>query len=544
MANNAHSTPPTPHNEPVKGYGPGSDEKKELKDLLAQLTGEPTTIPAWIDGEKISSGNLADVVCPHDHQRVIGKCYQSTEADIRRAVSSALKARETWSQLPWEERASVFLKAADLITTKYRKRLNAVTMLGQSKTVFQAEIDATCELADFFRFNVSYASEIYQNQPNSSFGVWNRLQTRGLEGFVYAISPFNFTSIGLNLATAPALMGCVTIWKPAATATLAAQICMELMEEAGLPKGVINLVPGDARMVSDILLKDPNLSGIHFTGSTATFNHLWKEVAANLDTYKTYPRLVGETGGKNYIFAHESADVAQLETALVRAAFEYQGQKCSACSRAYIPKSLWQKLKPRLIATTNALKMGDPEDFTNFVSAVIDDKSFTKISGYIERAKSDSAAEIIAGGECDKSKGYYIRPTIIEVTDPSYATMKDELFGPVLTVYAYDDSAFEETLKECESSASYGLTGAIFAKDRGVIAHMTTVLENSAGNFYINDKPTGAVVGQQPFGGSRASGTNDKAGSAYNLLRWVSHRTIKENFLDITDYRYPFMAEK
>jgi 1-pyrroline-5-carboxylate dehydrogenase len=421
--------------------------------------------------------------------------------------------------------------------------MNAATMLGQSKTIYQAEIDAACELIDFFRFNVQFAEHIYRQQPFSPPGQWNRLTARGLEGFVYAVAPFNFTSISVNLAAAPAIMGCTTLWKPAATGTLSSWIGMQVLEEAGLPPGVINFLPGHAPEISKVVLGHRDLSGIHFTGSTATFNLLWESVGSNLSKYASYPRLVGETGGKDFVFAHNSADIDMLVVALVRGAFEYQGQKCSAASRAYIPKSIWPKIKEKLIAMTEELKMGDVEDFTNFVGAVIDERSFNKIKSYIDHAKSDSAYKIIAGGQADSTKGFFIRPTVIETTNPKSKTMVEEIFGPVLTVYVYDDKDFEDALKLCDEGTPYALTGAIFAKDRRTIHHMTSVLENAAGNFYINDKPTGAVVGQQPFGGARASGTNDKAGSMYNLLRWVNHRTLKENFLPIVDYRYPFMAE-
>jgi 1-pyrroline-5-carboxylate dehydrogenase len=542
MSNGIFSTP-TPSNEPVKSYGPGSPEKLEIKRQLNHLRAGGTKIPLVIAGERIYTDFMGTVTCPHNKSLVLASFAQAGAKEAQLAIEASLKARKHWASLPWEERAAVFLKAADLLATKYRARMNAATMLGQSKTVFQAEIDAACELIDFFRFNVHFAEQIYRQQPISAPGTWNRLSARGLEGFVYAIAPFNFTSIAINLAATPALMGCAVLWKPAATAVLGSWIGMEILEEAGLPPGVINFLPGDAAAISSVALQHKDLAGIHFTGSTATFNHIWQTVGQNVNRYSSYPRLVGETGGKDFVFAHHSADVDMLAVALVRGAFEYQGQKCSAASRAYIPRSIWPSLKEKLVSLTEELKMGDPEDFTNFVSAVIDERSFTKIKKYIEQAKSDSHCKIIAGGQCDDRNGFFIRPTIIETTNPKSTTMVEEIFGPVLTVYIYEDKDFEGTLKICDESTPYALTGAIFAKDRNIIHHMSLALENAAGNFYVNDKPTGAVVGQQPFGGARASGTNDKAGSVFNLLRWVNHRTIKENYLPIVDYRYPFMAE-
>lgn len=500
-------------------------------------------IPLVIGGEHIYTTNQDSVVMPHHHSAKIATSSKASKLEAQLAVDACEKARHSWAALPWQDRAGVFLKAADLLATKYRAKMNAATMLGQSKNIFQAEIDAACELIDFFRFNVHYAERIYAEQPFSPPGQWNRLEARPLEGFVYAIAPFNFSSISVNLAAAPAIMGCTVIWKPAPTGVLSSWIGMQILEEAGLPPGVINFLPGDAAEISNVLLHHKNLGGIHFTGSTQTFNMLWKTVGENLSKYKSYPRIVGETGGKDFVFAHKSADIDMLATALVRGAFEYQGQKCSAASRAYIPASIWPTLKSKLVETTNSLKMGDVEDFTNFVNAVIDQRSFDKISGYINQAKSSATCKIIAGGEVDSSKGFFIRPTVIETTDPNSKTMVEEIFGPVLTVYVYPDQKLEETLRICDQSTPYALTGAIFAKDRNDINMMSKALENAAGNFYINDKPTGAVVGQQPFGGSRASGTNDKAGSVYNMLRWVSHRTIKENLQSITDYKYPFMQE-
>lgn len=542
MSNGIFSAP-TPMNESVKSYAPGSTEKRDVKKSLADMKTSPIKIPLVIGGEHIFTSKVGKITCPHDKSINLGSFSQGGAKEAQLAIEASLKARKHWAALPWEDRAAVFLKAADLLATKYRARMNAATMLGQSKTIFQAEIDAACELIDFFRFNVHFAEQIYRQQPISAPGTWNRLSARGLEGFVYAIGPFNFTSISINLATTPALMGCSVLWKPAATAVFGSWIGMEILEEAGLPPGVINFLPGDAAEISSIALNHRELAGVHFTGSTNTFNNIWQTVGNNISKYSSYPRLVGETGGKDFVFAHHSADIEMLAVALVRGAFEYQGQKCSAASRAYIPRSIWPKLKDKLVALTEELKMGDPEDFTNFVSAVIDERAFNKIKNYIEQAKADSACKVIAGGQCDSSKGYFIRPTIIETTNAKSTTMVEEIFGPVLTVFVYDDKDFDATLKLCDESTPYALTGAIFAKDRHTIHYMSSALENAAGNFYVNDKPTGAVVGQQPFGGARASGTNDKAGSVYNLLRWVNHRTIKENYLPIVDYRYPFMAE-
>jgi 1-pyrroline-5-carboxylate dehydrogenase len=542
MSNGIFSTP-QPINEPIKGYAPKSTEKSDVKKTLADLRSTPTQIPLVIGGEHIVTASTDPVICPHNKSMILGQTSRAGAKETQMAIDACSKARKDWAALPWEERAAVFLKAADLLATKYRSIMNATTMLSQSKTIFQAEIDSACELIDFFRFNVHFAEQIYRQQPYSPAGQWNRLTARGLEGFVYAIAPFNFTSISVNLAVAPAIMGCSVLWKPAATATLSSWIGMQILEEAGLPPGVINFIPGNAAEISKIAISHKELAGIHFTGSTSTFNMLWQSVGSNLANYGAYPRLVGETGGKDFVFAHSSADVDMLVVALVRGAFEYQGQKCSAASRTYIPKSIWPKVKEKLVAMTEELKMGDVEDFTNFVGAVIDERSFNRIKSYIDHAKADSSCKVIAGGQCDSSKGFFIRPTIIETTDPKSKTMVEEIFGPVLTVYAYDDKDLDAALSLCDTATPYALTGAIFAKDRHVISRLSLALENAAGNFYINDKPTGAVVGQQPFGGARASGTNDKAGSVYNLLRWVNHRTIKENFLPIVDYRYPFMAE-
>lgn len=535
--------PPLPINEPVKSFAPSSPEKILLKQTLQSLKATVTKIPLVIGGEKIFTAQQEPVVCPHNRSLTLAQVSRATSKETLAAIGACEAARKDWARMAWQDRAAIFLKAADLLATKYRPLMNAATMLGQSKTVYQAEIDAACELIDFFRFNVHFAAQIYKEQPFSPPSQWNRLSARPLEGFVYAIAPFNFSSISVNLAAAPAIMGCTVLWKPAHTGALSSWIGMQILEEAGLPPGVINFIPGDAQEISKVALGHRDFGGIHFTGSTGTFNHLWKAIGENIASYRSYPRIVGETGGKDFVFAHESADVDQLVTALVRGSFEYQGQKCSASSRAYVPKSLWSDLKAKLVAITEELKMGDIEDFTNFVGAVIDEKSFQKIKSYIDGAKASSTCKVIAGGQCDSTKGFFIRPTVIETTDPKSKTMVEEIFGPVLTVYVYDNKEFEATLKLCDESTPYALTGAVFAKDRRVINHMAEALENTAGNFYINDKPTGAVVGQQPFGGARASGTNDKAGSVLNLLRWTSHRTIKENLQPITDYKYPFMAE-
>jgi 1-pyrroline-5-carboxylate dehydrogenase len=535
---------PLPPNEPVLSYKPGSPEKALVKAELKRYSSTIIEIPLAIGGQLVFDRPVDDIYCPHEKSKVLARSRRATAEDTHDAIAMSLEARKSWSNLPWNERAAVFLKAAELLSDKYRASMNAITMLAQSKTIYQAEIDAACELIDFFRFNVYYLERIYREQPpHSPNGIWNRSEARGLEGFVFAIGPFNFSSISVNLAFAPALMGCSVIWKPAPAALPASWLALEILHEAGLPKGVINLLSGDASLIGDICLSSKDLSGIHFTGSTQTFNHLWKTVGNHIGNYRSYPRIVGETGGKDFVFAHPNCDYESMIHHLIRGAFEYQGQKCSAASRAYIPKSLWPTIKPKLIALTNAIKVGTPDDFRNFVSAVIDQRSFDKIKSFINHAKASPDAEIIAGGECDDSKGFFIRPTIIEAQKADYRSMIEEIFGPVLTVFVYEDHALDQTLAICDQSTRYSLTGAIFAKDRGDIAHMTLALKNAAGNFYINDKPTGAVVGQQPFGGSRASGTNDKAGSMFNLLRWVNHRTIKENFLPLASYHYPFMDE-
>ena len=535
---------PVPVNEPVKQYCPGSEEAGSLKKAISKMKSEVETIPLVIGGKRIYDRPTVDVVCPHDKNHVLAKVSQASQDDVQSAIENSLQARQAWARLPWNERAAVFLKAATLITGKYRDKINAATILGQSKTCYQSEIEAACELADFLRFNAYFAKQIYEQQPMySPDGIWNRMEIRPLEGFVFAIAPFNFTAISLNLACAPALMGCVSLWKPAPTAALSSWVGMEILEEAGLPAGVINFINGDPSVIGGLALKHPDLGGVHFTGSTKTFQHIWAEIGNNISGYRSYPRVVGETGGKDFVFAHHSADPDQLVTGLIRGAFEYQGQKCSAASRAYIPKSIWPQVKKKLVDDVQKIQMGSPEDFSNFMAAVIDEASFEKIKSYIEFVRGAGDADIVCGGEYDQSKGYFIRPTVVETSNPQFKTMTEEIFGPVLTVYPYDDEAYEETKTLCESSTQYALTGAIYAKDRHVIRELTQAFENCAGNFYINDKPTGAIVGQQPFGGARGSGTNDKAGSIFNLQRWVSHRTIKENFVPITDYRYPHMGE-
>lgn len=535
---------PTPRNEPVRSYAPGTIERKAIKAELDRMAGEVAEIPCIIGGEEIRTGRLADVSAPHDHGHVLARVHQADRATIERAIASSNEAQREWATWSFEDRAAVFLRAADLLAGSWRDRLNASTMLGQSKTVHQAEIDAACEMIDFLRFNAHFAQGVYAEQPESAPGMWNRLDHRPLEGFVYAITPFNFTSIGGNLPTAPALMGNAAIWKPSATAVLSNYYMMRLLEAAGLPPGVINFLPGPSKEVSDILLADRTLAGIHFTGSTAVFQLLWKTVAGNLEHYASYPRLVGETGGKDFIIAHPSAEVDGLVTGLVRGSFEYQGQKCSASSRAYIPQSLWPAVKDRLVAQVEDIRMGDITDFRNFMGAVIDAKSYAKLKGAIDGAKTGGDASILVGGGCDDSTGYFVAPTVIQAEDPSYRTMCEELFGPVLTLHVYSDARWAETLRLVDETSPYALTGAVFARDRSAVREADRALRNAAGNFYVNDKPTGAVVGQQPFGGGRASGTNDKAGSPLNLVRWVSPRSIKETFEPAVDYRYPFMQEK
>ena len=535
---------PKAYNEPVKSYAPGSPERASLKAMLKKMKSEEIEIPMVIGGERIKSDKKIAIHPPHDHQHVLGYYYKSDAEHVTMAIEAALKAAGDWAAMPWEHRAAIFLKMADLLSGPYRDRINAATMLGQSKTVHQAEIDSACELADFYRFNVQYMAEIYAQQPASDKTTWNRLEYRPLEGFVYALTPFNFTSIAGNLPTAPAMMGNVVVWKCSNTQVYSAKVLMDLFEEAGLPPGVINLVFPSGPVGGKVVMEHPDFAGFHFTGSTGVFQSIWKTIGTNIATYKTYPRIVGETGGKDFVLAHKSADVDQVVTALVRGAFEFQGQKCSAASRAYIPDNLWPELKEKLVEQVEGIKMGDPEDFTNFMCAVIDEASFDKLAMYIDNAKKDAETEIIAGGQYDKSKGYFIRPTVILTKDPHYVTMEEELFGPVLTVYVYEADKWEETLELVDTTSIYALTGAVFSTDRYATDQATRYLSQAAGNFYINDKPTGAVVGQQPFGGARASGTNDKAGSYLNLIRWTSPRTIKENFLPPTDYRYPFMAEE
>jgi 1-pyrroline-5-carboxylate dehydrogenase len=535
---------PLPANEPVLSYAPGTKEREELKKALKTLKSKKIDVPMYIGGQEIRTEDKIEIRPPHEKDFLLGTYNQGTAADVKKAISVALKAKEKWAGLSWENRANIFLKAADLLATKYRAEMCAATMLGQSKNPFQAEIDAACELIDFFRFNVHFLSEIYNQQPISSPGMHNRLEYRPLEGFVLAITPFNFTSIAGNLPTAPAMCGNVVVWKCANTEIYSAQIVMKVLKEAGLPDGVINLVFVDGPTLGDVCFNHPDFAGVHFTGSTGVFNQIWKHIGQNSNIYKTYPRIVGETGGKDYVIAHKSADVDVLVAALCRGAFEYQGQKCSAASRAYIPSNIAAEVKKKLVAEIKTMKMGTVEDFSNFINAVIDEKSFDKLEGYLKQVKKDKEAKIWVGGKCDKSKGYFIEPTVIEVTDPRYETMCTELFGPILTIYVYAENKFEETLKLVDTTSPYGLTGSVIAQDRNAVELATQKLINSAGNFYINDKPTGAVVGQQPFGGARGSGTNDKAGSIINLYRWLSARTIKETFVPSTDYRYAFLKEK
>ncbi len=540
MYSNLESVPKA-YNEPVLSYKPGSPERAELKAMLKQLKSEEVEIPMIIGGKPVTTGDKVAIHPPHELKHTLGYYHKGDASHVTMAIEAALEARKTWHNMPWEQRAAIFLRVADLISGPYRAKINAATMLAQSKTVFQAEIDAACELADFFRFNVQYMTEIYSQQPDSSKGVWNRLEYRPLEGFVYALTPFNFTSIAGNLPGAPALMGNVVVWKCSNTQVYSAKVIMDIFMEAGLPDGVINLVFVSGPVAGKTVMEHPDFAGFHFTGSTGVFQHIWKTIGSNISRYKSYPRIVGETGGKDFVMVHDSANVDQVVTALVRGAFEFQGQKCSAASRAYIPDTMWDELKEKLIAQVKTIKMGNPEDFTNFMTAVIDEASFDKLSMFIDNAKKDADAEIIVGGGYDKSEGYFIEPTVIQALDPHYVTMEDELFGPVLTIYVYEADKYEETLELLDSTSPYGLTGAVFAKDRYAVDLAVKKLVNAAGNFYINDKPTGAVVGQQPFGGARASGTNDKAGSSLNLIRWVSPRTIKETFVPPTDYRYPFM---
>ncbi len=542
---NAKFDIPLPVNEPVKDYAPGTPERVELKTRLEALRNQQIEIPLIIGGNEIKTNKTGKCVLPHNHGHVVGIYHKAGEKEVQMAIKAALDARKKWAAMDWHERTSVFIKAADLLAGPRRVTLNAATMLGQSKNAFQAEIDAAAELIDFFRFNSYYAMKIFEHQPAySSPGTWNRLEYRPLEGFVFAVTPFNFTSIAGNLPSSPAIMGNVSLWKPASSAVFSAYYIMKIFQEAGLPDGVINFIPGSGAEVGKPVLDSFELAGIHFTGSTATFRSMWKTVGDNINHYKWYPRIVGETGGKDFVFAHHSADIEELGIGLVRGAFEYQGQKCSAASRAYIPKSLWSDLKDYLLKELRTIKMGDVEDFTNFMNAVIDKGAFDKITQYIDDIKKADDAKIIFGGEYDESRGYFIEPTVAVTTNPRFRTMEEEIFGPVLTVYVYDDDRYEETLHLCDQTSPYALTGSIFAKDRYAICRADKILENAAGNFYINDKPTGAVVGQQPFGGGRASGTNDKAGSLMNMIRWVSPRTIKENFVPSKNYRYRFMDDE
>lgn len=532
---------PVPVNEPVKQYAAGSPERKELQAMLKTLRGQQLDIPMYIGSKEVRSNNKVRIAPPHDHKHTLGYFHKSDKKHVEQAITAALAAKEKWANLSWEHRASIFLKAADLIAGPYRAKLNAATMLGQSKNAFQAEIDSACEIIDFLRFNVSYMTEIYNDQPISSPGVWNRLEWRPLEGFIYALTPFNFTAIAGNLPTSCAMMGNVVVWKPSNTQVYSANVLMEIFKKAGVPDGVINLIYPSGPDAADVIFNHRDFAGIHFTGSTEVFQNIWQTIGNNIHKYKSYPKIVGETGGKDFIMAHKSADAKALATAISRGAFEYQGQKCSAASRAYIPSNLWEEVKKYLLADLKSMKMGPTEDFTNFINAVIDEKSFDKLSKYIAAAKKDKNVEIVAGGKCDKSKGYFIQPTIIKAKNPKYITMCEELFGPVLTVYVYNENRFKETLDLVDNTSIYALTGAILAQDRYAIELATKTLQHSAGNFYINDKCTGAVVGQQPFGGARGSGTNDKAGAKVNLLRWVSPRTIKETFVPATDYKYPFL---
>lgn len=532
---------PTPVNEPIKSYASGSAERKELQAMLKELRSKELDIPMYIGAEEVRGTAKVRLAPPHDHKHTLGHFHKSEKQHVEMAIKAALAAKEKWQNLSWEHRASIFLKAAELIAGPYRAKLNAATMLGQSKNAFQAEIDSACEIIDFLRFNVHYMMEIYADQPISGPGVWNRLEWRPLEGFIYALTPFNFTAIAGNLPTSCAMMGNVVVWKPSNTQVYSANVLMEIFKAAGVPDGVINLIYPSGPDAAEVIFNHKDFAGIHFTGSTEVFQNIWQTIGNNIHKYRSYPRIVGETGGKDFIMAHSSADAKVLSVAISRGAFEYQGQKCSAASRAYIPSNLWNEVKAYLVADLKSMKMGPTEDFTNFINAVIDEKSFDKLAKYIDAAKKDSSVEIIAGGNYDKSKGYFIEPTIIVAKDPKYVTMCEELFGPVLTLYVYDEKKFEETLELVDSTSIYALTGAILAQDRYAIELATKKLSNAAGNFYINDKCTGAVVGQQPFGGARGSGTNDKAGAKINLLRWVSPRTIKETFAPPTDYKYPFL---
>ena len=530
-------------NEPVKSYAPNSPEKAAVLAAYKQMWNSKIDVPLYIGSEEIRTGNTRTMSAPHDHKHIVGTYHLAEKAHIEKAIANALDSKKAWANMAWEQRAAIFLKAAELIAGPYRARINAATMIAQSKNIFQAEIDASCELIDFLRYNVEFMTQIYSDQPKSDSSVWNRLEYRPLEGFVYAITPFNFTAIAANLPASAAMMGNVVIWKPSDSQVFSAKIIIDIFKEAGVPDGVINVVFGDAEMITNTVLASRDFAGVHFTGSTHVFKDIWAKIGTNIHHYKTYPRIVGETGGKDFVVAHPSANVKQVATGIVRGAFEFQGQKCSAASRAYVPQSLWLAIKEQLITDVKSMKMGSPEDFGNFITAVIHEGSFDKLVGFIEQAKKDTDAEIIVGGNYDKSFGYFIEPTVIVTTNPKYATMETELFGPVMTIYVYEDAAWEATLQLVDQTSEYALTGAIFSQDRYAIEQATIALQNAAGNFYVNDKPTGAVVGMQPFGGARASGTNDKAGSALNLLRWASLRTIKETFVTPEDYRYPFLGE-
>ncbi|MGW8193559.1 MAG: L-glutamate gamma-semialdehyde dehydrogenase [Desulforhopalus sp.] len=544
LLNNCVVTPPLPINEPVRNYGPGSPEKKLLKKALAEISAEVIEIPLIIAGKKVTTDNLGQIVMPHNHQHKLAVYHKAGGQEVQQAIDAAVEAQTMWRSFRWEERCAIFLKAAELLAGKYRPLINAGAMLAGGKNVYQAEIDAACELIDFLRFNVHFAKEIYETQPASSAGVWNFVQYRPLEGFVFAVTPFNFTAIAGNLPTAPAIMGNTVVWKPASSLVYTPYLIMQVLEEAGLPPGVINFVPGTGGTVGDVCLADPNLAGVHFTGSTRVFQEMWKSIGKNIAKYKSYPRIVGETGGKDFVFAHASADVDVLVTALVRGAFEYQGQKCSAASRAYIPRSLWPAVESRLRTEISSIRVGTPTDFRNFMGAVIDKSAFDTIAGYINYTRENEGGELIIGGHYDDSIGYFVEPTVILASDPCFKTMVEEIFGPVLTIYVYEDNDYQKTLEICDKSSIYALTGAVFARERAALSLALTTLENAAGNFYINDKPTGAVVGQQPFGGGRGSGTNDKAGSQANLMRWVSVRTVKETFVPPDQYSYPFMEEE
>ena len=535
---------PEPHNEPVLSYAPGTRERDELKKQIREFRENQIDIPMFIGGHEITTSNLVKINPPHDHQHLLGHYHQGGETEVKMAIDSALKARKSWAELPWEERASVFLKAADLLSGPYRLKINAATMLGQSKNIFQAEIDAACELTDFLRFNVKYMTDLYRFQPFSPPGVWNRLEWRPLEGFIFALTPFNFTSIAGNLPTVPAILGNVVVWKPSKAQIYSAKVIMDVLREAGLPDGVINMVFAPGPVVSQVILTHPSFAGLHYTGSTEVFQSIWKTIGDNIYQYHTYPRIVGETGGKDFVMVHESADPRQVVTAISRGAFEYQGQKCSAVSRAYIPDVMWPMIKEMLLADLASFTMGGPEDFTNFINAVIDEGAFTRLKKVIDRIKREKQAKIISGGKSYKGTGYFIEPTVVQATDPMYFAMQEEFFGPILTLHVYPANKFIETLDLCDKTSIYALTGSIFAREREIIELASKKLVNAAGNFYINDKPTGAVVGQQPFGGSRGSGTNDKAGSVLNLIRWLSPRSVKETFLPPVNYRYPFMVER